>query len=144
MNDELISVKPYHDLYCSLSGRDELLSIEKVFCWRKFQEQGWTLADLRLALNHVKAQIRSGKKWDTALRFSKVVIDTEGFSETLAEAKALARVPKVAPSLRTALICTGRAENQQQVPVKVKTPADVMAGAKAFKQFKAWREQTGL
>lgn len=137
MTDETATVKPLHDLYCRLSGRDRPMTQGSIYAWRVFQERGYTEADLRLVVPLVRKKISLGQKYPTAIWMKNMIEDEENFAEYLSEARANARKPVVDHGLNHALKCTGRPAKQEEIRVTVRSAADIIAADKAFEQFRS-------
>lgn len=132
MTDETPNATRLHNLYCSLTGLQLKLMMREVFAWNAFTAHGFTEDDLRLVVPHLKAKIKAGRKWPSALLFRNLIEREDFFNEELSEAKALARVPKVDKGRESVLRATGR-------PPQVKDNVTT-AGQAAFEAFKKFRE----
>lgn len=135
MTDETPGVKRIHELYCRLSGRPQKLMMQHIFAWQQFKVD-FTEEDLTLVINLLKAKIKAGQKWDSCLSFTNLIHRTDTFSELLAEAKSLARVPKTTPRDRIL------AQTGHEAPAKesVRTAAQILAASEALAEMRKFRE----
>lgn len=101
---------------------------------------GWTEPDLRLVVNHLKRLIRLERRRPESLKFHNLIGNVDGFNEDLADARAESRVKKPTPRQQM-LASVGRCE---QMTSTARTAAEIMAGNRAFQNFKLWRGETGL
>ncbi len=83
-----------HAIYCTLAGRDLPLTMTIHWQWNLWKSKGWTMDDLRLVVQHIKMLIKEDRRRPESLRFHNLIGNTERFNEDLAEARALARVPR--------------------------------------------------
>lgn len=127
-------VERLHKLFVSLTGRDIPLDIQGVRAhqWFDWAAEGFTDDDLRLVVAHVRKGIRDGRRNEGALKFVNLIGEPLRFGEDLAEAKALARVPKVDKGRESVLRATGRSTQGRDNF----TPA----GQAAFEALKKFRE----
>lgn len=132
MTDETPRATQFHNLYCSLTGLQLKLMMREVFAWSAFVAHGFTEDDLRLVVPHIKAKIKAGRKWPSALLFRNLIEREDLFNEELSEAKAASRVPKVDQGKEEVLRATGR---PTQHTYKV-TPA----GEAAFEALRKLKE----
>ena len=128
-----------HSAYCKFTGNyDLVLTMSRHYQWNAWKAQGWTEDDLLLVIKNIKNKIRMGRKWDSALRFSKLIGDTESFGEELCEARALARVPKVDKAKESVLKATGRTNETSSDTVR--TAAQVIKGAEELQKLLKLRD----
>lgn len=128
-----------HGLYQTLTGLEVPLTFGRRYQWEVWALNGWNREDLAVTIEHLRKKIREGVKTIACFRFSTLIGNTEFFGEDLAEARALARRPKINPGRAQVLKATGRPEKIDPPPAK---PArDVLAEAKALAEFRKWKEQ---
>lgn len=132
MTDEMPNATRMHKLYCSLTGLDLKLMMREVFAWNAFAAHGFTEDDLKLVVPNIKAKIKAGRKWPSALLFRNLIENESNFNEELSEAKALARVPKVDKGRESVLRATGRSTQGRD--------NFTTAGQAAFEALKKFRE----
>ncbi len=123
-----------HRRYCALTNRDMVLDTGVHFRWNLWKSKGWTEADLALVVAFIKGRMRTGRRFVESLRLNNL-IDPDRFSEDLCDARAEQRVHK--PTFRDRVM-EGRPK--QGVKETVRTPAQILAAAKAFADFRAWKE----
>ncbi len=107
--------------------------------WEVWSLKKWTAEDIRLVVQHIQKRIQAKCRNPEALKFKNLIGDVDGFEETLSEARAYARIHK--PTFQDRVM-EGRPK--QGVRENVRTPAEILAAATAFTQFKAWRKESGL
>lgn len=127
-----------HSRYCSLAGLCKPLTMDAIAIWRNWIAGGFTLKDLELVIGHLKRKIRERDRLNAALRFGWLIRNTESFGEELAEARALARVPRQDPARAAVLRATGR--ETVKVSDNVRTPAQILAGENALKELLKLRD----
>lgn len=112
MTNETELAGPLHRAYCARTGLDLPLSLQRVFAWASWINQGWKLADLELVLAHKRKVCGQNQaKFLRACGFHWIVTDHDAFQEALSEARALARVcPHPHPDKKRVLEATGRSE----------------------------------
>ena len=140
MLDETPLVRSLHSLYERNSRRNVTLDMQKIAAWNSWRSMGWTEKDLLLVIDYLKVKIGMGRKWESCLQFKNLIGNTSNFEEELAEARAMARVPRTGERERV-LRATGREERKEK---PARSAGDVIAGANAFVEFKEWRKRTGL
>ena len=97
MTDETPAIRALHAIYESQTGLNNPLTMDKIFAWQAFLATGHTAEDLRVVVSALKSKIRRGQKTIGCFRFRWFIGNLEYFAEDLAEARALARVPKPTP-----------------------------------------------
>lgn len=128
-----------HKVYEDVSGLPVPLSLNRVFAWESFLAKGYTEADLRLVMGHLKRRTQSVPVWAKMnMMFTKFIGDLENFAELLSEARALARVPRVDPEKAAVLRATHRPTKPE--PNKAKTPDQIMRESEALKALLAVRD----
>lgn len=134
-----MTIPELHSLYVSLTGQAIRLDMAREHEWYHWTLRGFTPDDLRLMVAHLKREIAAGKRNHGALKFRNLIVNLDWFEEDLAEAKALARRPKVDPARADALRATGR--SPADPPPAAKSTAEIMAASKAFEQFRNLKNQ---
>lgn len=132
------TIESLHQTYLDYSGMICVLHTARYFPWEAWLERGFTEADLKLVIRHIKNEINDHRRTMAALKFSNLIQDADRFEEDLSVARALARRPKPDYERTRVLQATGRTETvttTNAVPIK-----DVLAGMKAFEAFKALKE----
>ncbi len=129
-----------HRLYQTITNRDMPCTMAMHFQWNMWKSKGWTSDDLVLVVNHIKGLIKEDRRRPESFRFMNLIGNVERFNEDLSEARAYARIPKRTPR-QEVLEATGRTESVKDTS---RTPAEVLASANAFAQFKAWRKESGI
>lgn len=137
MTDLTPLAQSLHKTYCSASGRDVPFTMQRIATWTEWSAQGWNANDLLLVISHIKRLIREKRRWDSSLRFEKIIQNFEAFGEDLAEARSLARAPKQHPAHRE-LAATGRPTVPETPPAR--SVADILQAEKAFKDFVALKQ----
>lgn len=130
-----------HAAYRRLTGREVPLTIAEHIRWNAWKAHGWTEADLELVVKHINSLIAAGRRWPESFRLYNL-IEPERFATDLAEARALARKPRYAPGKADVLRSTNRPSEPEQAPAR--TADQVMRESQAFKEFRQWRQETGL
>ena len=135
-------IKSLHSLFCELTGRPVVLDLQgyREHQWHDWLKFGFTPDDVRLTVKYLKAKVNKGERNEGCLKFNNLIGNPLGFEEDLHQARAESRKPKVDHSLNRVLKCTGRPTKQEEVKVTVRAAADVIAGEKAFEQFRALKE----
>lgn len=122
-----------HSAYQRLTGLDLPYTMRGHFMWENWSANGFGSEDLRLVVAHIKTFYREAPKiMAVSLRFSKLIGDTETFSELLAEAKARGRV-RPETNRQAVLRATGR-KSEEDPPVR--SAAQVMRDEAAFQRFR--------
>ncbi len=124
-----------HALFNRLTDRQMVLDSGVHYRWNLFKSKGWTEADLALVVAFIKGRMRTGRRFVESLRLQNL-IDPCRFEDDLCDARAEARVHK--PTFRDRVM-EGRPK--QVKPDPTRTPAEIIAAAKAFSDFRAWKEQ---
>lgn len=86
--------------YCQETGIQLRLSVcdySREFALNAFIDAGFTKDDLVFLIGHLKRQIRAGKRYAGALRFSTLLGDLGRFDEELGMARAEQRKPQPTP-----------------------------------------------
>lgn len=142
MIDETPAIELMHRAYTSITGLHYTLDRRRMDAWRNWLGHGWTKADLVLVVDRLRKKIFRGQKWQSSLNFKNLIERVDYFEEELVEARAFARRPVIDIGKAQVMEQTGR--KLEAPPVKTKTAGDVMDGARAFAEFKAWRAENGL
>lgn len=108
------TIESLHAAYTRLTGYVLQLDMAREYEWFQWQRRGFTEQDLALVINYIKRGIREGRRNQGALKFSNLIVSSDFFEEDLAEAKALARMPKPNPHKQEVLRATGRIEQPSQ------------------------------
>jgi hypothetical protein len=103
-----------------------------VFC-----KQGYNENDLRLVIEVLRRKIKVGPNTLACLKFSNLIGDIEKFQESLSEARAMSRLPKVDKSRESVLKATGRTTTKDTPP---QTAEQVLRNSEAFKAFQEFRK----
>ncbi len=140
--DETPVIQALHDVYVQRSGLNIVLTMGRMAAWNVWRSHGWSVGDLEAVIALTKRRIAEGRKWEGSLHFSKLIENISHFEEMLAEARAWARKPKVNPARASVLRATFRPVEEPKS--NAQTSGDVLAAAKAFEAFRAWRAQSGL
>lgn len=108
MTSETELATDLHAAYCSLTGMDLPLTMQRIFSWTAFKAKGWTKEDLALVIRHLQRKIRLARKWPSALLFRNLIERLDYFDEELSEARAMARAPKIDKGKADVLRATDR------------------------------------
>lgn len=123
-------IQELHRNYCSLTGITIPLTMQRIYQWEAWGVSGWTRDDLALVIRHLKEKIRRGQKTISCLRFGYLIGNTEWFGEDLGEAQAVAKNQVRHTPRESVLRATCR---ETQMPDKVRTAEQIMAGNEALK-----------
>lgn len=134
MTDETAITQPLHTAYTRLTGLDVPLTLPRIYAWRCWLDKGYTLGDLELVIAHLKRTISPKAKLLRYLSFTNIVTYHESFAENLAEARALARVPKVDPHREDVLRATHRPVRAETAPAR--SAEQIMKECEMFKAFR--------
>jgi hypothetical protein len=100
--------------------------------WERWCYEGHTAEELELVLKYLMRQVYTVRcRQKECLLPRNVIEDTEQFADNLLIAQAQARTPMATPKSKL-LTATGRPAT---TPDAVKTPAQILAGAKAAEDF---------
>lgn len=139
MTDITGKIGALHKVYEEVSGLPVQLTLSRIWAWEAWLAKGWTEADLRLVMGHLKRRSSAAPVWAKMhMMFTKFVADPERFEELLSEARAIARVPRVDPDKAAVLRATHRPT--QPEPNKAKTPDQIMRESEALKALLAVRD----
>lgn len=127
-----------HAVYCAITKRDFRLTMREHFAWNVWKAYGLTEADLRLVVAHVNNLIAKGRRFPESLRFHNLIGNVDRFREDLAEARALARVPKVDKGKASVLAATGRSAEAPQP--QSKSAEAIMRGNAELKKLLRLRD----
>ncbi len=141
MNETPIA-QALHDCYVRRSGLAVPFTMERLYAWNVWRSRGFTEGDLEAVIAIVKRKIAAGQKWDGSLGFKALIENISHFEEMLAEARAWARKPKVNSARASVLRATFRPVEEPKS--NAQTSGDVLAAAKAFEAFRAWRAPRAL
>ena len=125
-----------HALFNRLTDRQMVLDSGSHWRWNLWKSKGWTESDLALVVAFIKGRMRTGRRFVESLRLQNL-IDPDRFADDLQDAKAEQRIVHPTPRSR-ALAAISRPE---KVKEQVRTPAQILAAARAFAEFRAWKEQ---
>lgn len=126
-----------HEVYQRISGLSVPLTLGRIYQWELFLTQGHTKEDLVLTLGHLKRRLLKHEVSLGRMRFSTLIGNLDNFSEDLAEARAVARVPVVDRGRLEMLKATGRDAAPQTG--QVRQIGDIVAGMKALEAFQEFR-----
>lgn len=129
------AITKLHEKYCGLTGLRVPLTLGRIWNWEQWCLKGYSEADLEVTIQFLQQKIKANRKTISCLKFSNLIGNTEWFDEDLAEARAIARQPRTTPREKI-LQATGRKEPEK---VTCRSAADVLAGIRAFEEFKALR-----
>jgi hypothetical protein len=118
MKDATPEIIALHAVYNSITNREFPLTMQAVFAWTDWRGKGFTEADLRLVVAHIKKLISQNRRRPESLRFHNLIDDDERFMEDLAEANALARKPKMDVGKAKVLAATGRESEPPTGPMR--------------------------
>lgn len=139
MTDITGKISALHKVYEQVSGLPVQLTLNRIWAWEAWMAKGWTEADLRLVMNHLKNRRPNAKVWATMnMMFTKFIADPENFAELLAEARAIARVPRFDPGKTDVLRGTNRPDKPE--PSKPKTAEQVIRESDALKALLEFRD----
>ena len=133
MNHSEETIKELHGCYCRMTGLEVPLTMQRMFTWERWLHEKLTIDDLRLVIEVLRRKIKAGKKTLACLKFTNLIGNTEFFTEDLAEARQMARLPKVDEGRASVLRATGRPIHHDKPP---RTAAQVVADEEAFKAFR--------
>lgn len=136
MIDETPLLRRLHQVYVQDTRLDVPLNMGRMDNWHAWRSHGFTEQDLILVIRNLKAKIKDGRKWESALHFSKLIRETDVFEEELAEARAKQRErgQRIDPARAQALRESGRPP--VQVIATARSAADIIAGDEAFARFR--------
>lgn len=97
-----------HKVYVAITNRDMPMTMRMAFAWEDWVGHGFCESDLRLVVSHIKDLIKDNRRRPESFRFHNLIEDTDRFLEDLAEARALARKPKVDAGKAAVLRDSGR------------------------------------
>lgn len=133
------TISNLHHEYRTLTGYDLGLDYWRERCWADWCSKGFTVEDLRLVVRWLKDGIRKETRRPGCLKFSNLIQQLDRFEEDLVEAKAELRNKIHAPTEKQMVLrATGRVD--KPAPRHERTPADILAGHKAFEEFKRLKE----
>jgi hypothetical protein len=124
MTDKTPMLSDLHKHYVALTGLDLVLTMPRIYQWEAWKVHGWTSAELSLVVRHIQKRIKENRRRPESLLFRNLIQDTERFEEDLAEARALARVPKVNHALRSVMRASGRELKPEQGTAR--TPGQII------------------
>ncbi len=130
-------IKELHACYGRMSGLEVPLTLGRMFQWEVFCKQGYNENDLRLVIEVLRRKIKVGPNTLACLKFSNLIGDIEKFQESLSEARAMSRLPKVDKSRESVLKATGRTTTKDTPP---RTAEEVLRDSAAFKEFVKLKE----
>src|SRR5512135_2001209 len=87
-----------HAEYLRLVGGDLSLTLDRMYWWGQWAHHGWGVEELRFVIGHIESQIKKGRRWPGALRWSRLIQQADNFEEELNLARAEKRNAKPAPS----------------------------------------------
>jgi hypothetical protein len=131
--------KACHDHYVQLSGLPVPYTLYHEYSWSVWIDHGFKRDDLEPAIKYIKRRIRDGHRQRESLMFRNLIAHPETFADDFAMAKANERLPKINAGLRDVLEATGR-PTQAVVDRPARSASDIIAGEKAFEQFRAMKE----
>lgn len=138
MKDDL-PIRALHKVYEDLSGLPVQLTLSRIFAWEAWLSHGWTEADLRLVMTHLKNRRNSAPTWSKMqMMFTKFIADPQNFEELLSEARALSRVKRFDPGKEQVLKATHRPSTPEHP--KEKTAEQIMRESEALKKLLAMRD----
>lgn len=107
-----------HQLYCTLTGLEVRFDMARNFQWECWLARGWNNLDLACVVALVRSEIQAGRRWRTALRFSRLIGDLSFFEECLCDARAKARVKTMPREQSATLRASGRSDQLPGNPVR--------------------------
>lgn len=143
---KLEQIKAIHGAYVRLTGQDVALDMHRESVWFEWLRKGFTEADLKLVVCHVRKGMPSGDRKQGALKFSNLIGQLDRFEEDLAMARALARRPRMDGARAEVLLQSGREASAGSRPPRsagevLEQPAgDSVAAKKALEEFKKFKE----
>ncbi len=93
-------VSGLHAEYLRLIGGDLSLTLDRRYWWGQWSLKGWGAPELELVIRHIQSQIRKGKRFEGALRWSRLIQQADAFEEELILARAEKRNSKPKPAPR--------------------------------------------
>lgn len=139
MIDATTKARALHTVYEQVSGLPVQLTLNRIWAWEAWIAKGWTEADLRLVMAHLKRRSSSAKVWATMnMMFTKFIADPSNFEELLSEARALSRVPRVDPGRAAVLRATHRPTTPEQPAAK--SAEQVLRETEALNKLRALRD----
>jgi hypothetical protein len=96
------SLQTYHDCFCKCTGHELNFQVQSRR-WFEFQKAGYTVEDLRITLEHLKASNRKND-FKYSLKIHNVIGDLEKFDSICGEAKAIERNRRPKPTNREAVL----------------------------------------
>jgi hypothetical protein len=144
MNIPNARIANLHQVYEQITGLQLPLNkaFSREYAWSLWLANGWTEADLRLVVAHLKRSYKDF--WLKMVKFSRLIEDRASFEEWLAEARASQRNQRSAPTQKAAVMAaTGRKEPcAQELPAERR--ADEISEELWKDGFSKLREETGL
>lgn len=137
MNLTTLNCESLHSTYSLLSRMDIKFTTHHRFAWERWAFDGYTAQDLELVIKYLwRNQKPRGAFTPAAFRFQSLIEDLPRFADNLALARAEARAPKH-DDRASVLEATGRPGRPQK---PARSIGDVIAGEKAFEDFKRLKE----
>lgn len=130
--------KSIHQVYCNITNRDLAMSMPMHFMWNDWKAKGWTQDDLELVVRHIKSLIQINRRRPESLRFYNLIQNHDSFAMDLADARALARSPRLDKAKLSVLRATGREPEQNENSTR--TAAQVLAANKALSELLKLRD----
>lgn len=107
------AIRKLHADYCALVG--ELpLTLDRIYWWGQWAKNGWGSAELVLVIRYLQAEVKKGKRFPGALRWSNLIQQSDNFAEELILARGALRNAPRQPSAKERVIAQARPEAFQQ------------------------------
>ncbi len=131
-----------HSQYKALTGLNVPYTMKSYFMWSAYLARGLGEPDLACMVRYIKSKMKPrGPRTKESLLMENMVKDLDTFVEYLSIARAEARNSTTQTPRQEMLRAAGRPE---QPPEQCKPVKDVLAGAKAFEDFRKWRLENGI
>lgn len=113
-------IQQLHELYRELTGLVIRLDMARERDWFEWRKRGFGKAELALVVRHIKAGIRTGKRYPGALKFSNLIGMPDRFEEDLAQARAEGRkvAARPSPGRAAAVRASGREVSTEGKPAE--------------------------
>lgn len=139
VTDATTKIGQLHKVYEDVSGLPVQLTLNRIWAWEAWLAKGWTEADLRLVMAHLKRRSSAAPVWAKMnMMFTRFIGSPDVFEELLSEARAVARVPRYTPGKESVLRATNRPT--RPLPPKERTADQIMRDSKAFEAFREWKK----
>ena len=134
-------IQALHALYMQLTGLSLPLDMHRESVWYEWQRRGHGEQELRDVVAHLRQGIRAQRRNPGALKFSNLIGQIDYFEEDLAEARAQARSRGAEHQGGKAAALRASGREIRTKDAEAKSVGDILAGEKAFEQFRALKKE---